>query len=94
MLRLARPLPDRFVPAVINPRGLETGNDLIAAGYGKSASNDPKADLVLRMVLLRVSSTFRGWVILVSVRERHRQPAPAIPADRCLPIGECTASWR
>ena len=69
MLKLAKPLPDRFIPATLNPRGLSTGDDLIAAGYGKSAARDAKAGTVLRMVLLRVSNSIRGWVMLASVRD-------------------------
>ena len=69
ILKLAKPLPDRFIPAVLNPRDLNVGDDLIAAGYGKNAAHDRKAGTVLRMVLLRVSQSIKGWVILVSVRE-------------------------
>lgn len=83
ILRLATPLPDRFMPAVINPRGLDIGSDLIAAGYGKSAANDPMANLVLRMVLLRVSSTIKGWVILIGVRE---DASAAGPGDSGGPV--------
>jgi len=76
ILKLAKPLPDRFIPAVVNPRGLAAGEDLIAAGYGKSAANDARAAIVLRMVLLRVSDTIRGWVTLVSVGEDASGGAP------------------
>ena len=68
ILKLAKPLPDRFVAAVLNPRVPGVGDDLIAAGYGKSAPGIP-AGVVLRMVLLRVSQSIRGWVILGSVGE-------------------------
>ena len=74
ILKLAKPLPDRFIPAAVNPRDLRAGDDLIAAGYGKSAANDTSA--VLRMVLLRVSDAHRGWVTLVSVGEDASQAAP------------------
>jgi secreted trypsin-like serine protease len=67
ILKLTRPLPDRFVPAVLNPRTPGVGDDLIAAGYGKSSGDS--AGMVLRMVLLRVSHSIRGWVILTGVGE-------------------------
>jgi Trypsin len=73
ILKLERPLPDRFVPAVLNPRGLSVGDNLIAAGYGKS---DSGAGAVLRMVLLRVSESIRGWVILTSVGEDASRAGP------------------
>jgi hypothetical protein len=76
ILKLAKPLPDQFIPAALNSRELKTGDDLIAAGYGKGAANDTKAGTVLRMVLLRVSQTIRGWVILASVREDASGGAP------------------
>ena len=69
ILKLAKPLPDRFIPAVLNPRSPSVGDDLIVAGYGKSAAGDSAASLVLRMVLLRVSHSIRGWVVLTSVGE-------------------------
>ena len=83
ILKLAKPLPGRFIPAVINPRGLHVGADLIAAGYGKGSANDPTAGPVLRMVLLRVSDTIKGWVILVSVRE---DPSGAGSGDSGGPV--------
>jgi Trypsin len=46
ILKLAKPLPDRFIPAVINPRNLNEGDDLIAAGYGKTSPNDSVAAAV------------------------------------------------
>jgi hypothetical protein len=69
ILKLAKPLPDRFVPAVLNPRVPSVGDDLIVAGYGKSAAGDSGASVVLRMVLQRVSQSIRGWVVLTSVGE-------------------------
>jgi Trypsin len=69
ILKLEKPLPDRFAPAVLNPRVPNIGDDLIAAGYGKSAGRDSKAGMVLRMVLLRVSGSIRGWVVLSGVGE-------------------------
>jgi hypothetical protein len=83
ILKLAKPLPDRFIPAVLNPRYLKIGDDLIAAGYGKSAANDAKAGTVLRMVLLRVSQTIKGWVILVRVGE---DASGAGPGDSGGPV--------
>jgi hypothetical protein len=70
VLRLAKPLPDRFIPAALSPRGLADGDALIAAGYGKTSLKGPDgAKPELRMVLLRVTQTFRGWMILSSVNE-------------------------
>ena len=67
MLKLARPLPDRFIAATLNARGLSVGDDLIAAGFGKTAERNSRPGVVLRMVLLRVSDSVRGWVMLASV---------------------------
>lgn len=84
ILKLAKPLPaGRFMPATINPRDLHEGDDLIAAGYGKSSANDTAAGTVLRMVLLRVSSAVRGWVILVRVGE---DASGAGPGDSGGPV--------
>jgi hypothetical protein len=69
MLKLARPLPDGFLAATLNARGLSVGDNLIAAGFGKTAARDSKPGLTLRMVLLRVSDSVRGWVMLASVGE-------------------------
>ena len=67
MLKLARPLPDRFIAATLNARGLSVGDDLIAAGFGKTAERNSRPGVVLRMVLLRVSDSVRGWVMLASI---------------------------
>jgi hypothetical protein len=83
ILKLAKPLPDRFVPAVLNPRVPGVGDDLIVAGYGKSASGDSGASVVLRMVLQRVSQSIRGWMILTSVGE---DAANAGPGDSGGPV--------
>ena len=83
ILKLEKPLPDRFVPAVLNPRVPGVGDDLIVAGYGKSASADSGASVVLRMVLQRVSQSIRGWVILTSVGE---DAANAGPGDSGGPV--------
>ena len=78
VLRLAAPLPDRFVPAQLSPRGLGEGGVLIAAGYGKTSAKESAAKPALRMVLLRVTQTFRGWMILSSVGE---DPSGGGPGD-------------
>ncbi|MDB5577453.1 MAG: peptidase and chymotrypsin/Hap [Bradyrhizobium sp.] len=83
ILRLAKPLPDRFVPAALNPRVPSIGDDLIVAGYGKSAAGDSAASVVLRMVLQRVSQSIRGWVVLTSVGE---DAAGAGPGDSGGPV--------
>lgn len=69
MLKLAKPLPDQFIPATINPRRLAEGDDLIAAGYGQTSARDKSVGTVLRMALMRVSQTTRNWVMLVRVGE-------------------------
>jgi Trypsin len=69
ILKLAKPLPDRFIPAVINPRSLNEGDDLIAAGYGQTSASDKSVGTVLRMVLMRVAQATRNWVMLVRVGE-------------------------
>jgi hypothetical protein len=84
ILRLARPLPDRFIPVTVDPRNLSKGIDLIAAGYGKSSIvNDYLTGTALRMVLLRVLDTTRDWAILVSVRE---EGSGAGPGDSGSPV--------
>ena len=69
ILKLAKPLPDRFSPAYFGGPVPGNGDNLIAVGYGKSAAVDPKAGTILRMVLLRVSGRFPTYVTLVSSRE-------------------------
>ncbi|MBI5320333.1 trypsin-like serine protease [Bradyrhizobium sp.] len=76
MLRLATPLPDRFLPATLSSRHLAEGDNLIAAGYGKASAEETRSPLVLRMVLLRVTNAFRGWAILTSVSEDRAGGAP------------------
>lgn len=76
MLRLATPLPDRFLPATLSSRHLAEGDNLIAAGYGKASAEETRSPLVLRMVLLRVTNAFRGWAILTSVGEDRAGGAP------------------
>jgi Trypsin len=65
MLKLAKPLPDRFSPAFFGGPVPRNDDDLIAVGYGKSAAIDPKAGTILRMVLLRVSEKFPTYYTLV-----------------------------
>lgn len=69
LLKLAKPLPDRFVPASLGARMPSKEDDLIATGYGESVPNDPAAGAVLRMVLLRVSVIYGGNLVLTSTRE-------------------------
>ena len=76
ILRLAKPLPDRFIPAVLSPRHLAEGDNLLAAGYGKASAEEARPNLVLRMVLLRVINAFRGWAILTSISEDRAGGAP------------------
>ena len=83
ILKLAKPLPDRFIPAVLNPRIPNPGDDLIVAGYGKGAAGDSRTNVVLRMVLQRVSESIRGWVVLTSVGE---DAANAGPGDSGGPV--------
>jgi hypothetical protein len=65
LLKLAKPLPDRFSPAYFGGPVPGNGDDLIAVGYGKSTAVDPRAGTILRMVLLRVSERFPTYVTLV-----------------------------
>ena len=76
ILRLAKPLPDHFIPATLGPRHLAEGDTLIAAGYGKASDDEAKPTPVLRAVLLRVTQAFRGWAILTSVGEDRAGGAP------------------
>lgn len=76
ILKLATPLPDRFIPATLSSRHLAEGDSLIAAGYGKGSAEETRSPLVLRMVLLRVTRAFRGWAILTGVGEDRAGGAP------------------
>src|SRR5262249_25047791 len=69
LLRLERPLPARFTPAFLGARAPDKGEDLIAVGYGKSSPNDATAGSVLRMVVLRVATTYSGFLSLASARD-------------------------
>jgi hypothetical protein len=65
LLKLAKPLPDRFIPASFGGYWPHNGDGLIATGYGESVPNDPTAGTTLRMVLLRVSEDATGYLTLV-----------------------------
>ena len=65
LLKLAKPLPDRFIPAHFGGYVPHNGDGVIAAGYGESFANDPAAGTALRMVLLRVSGVATGYLTLV-----------------------------
>lgn len=71
VLKLEKPLPDRFVPAYFGAAIPNLGEDLIATGYGQSTENDLHAGKTLRMVLLRLSKNVGGYLALVSVREEN-----------------------
>jgi hypothetical protein len=83
ILKLAKPLPDRFSPAFFGGPVPASGDDLIAVGYGKSATVDPKAGTILRMVLLRVESRFPTYYTLVS---SQAEAAEAAPGDSGGPV--------
>jgi hypothetical protein len=83
LLKLAKPLPDRFVPAYLAPHLPGIGDDLVATGYGKSAQDDPKTGTVLRMDVLRVRETPRDFLILVSARA---EPSGGGPGDSGGPV--------
>lgn len=83
VLKLAKPLPDRFVPAVLSSRPIAEGDHLIAVGYGKSSLNEVRASPVLRMVLLQVTQADRNWAILTKFSD---DPAGAAPGDSGGPL--------
>jgi hypothetical protein len=76
ILKLATSLPDRFIPATVSSRHLAEGDNLIAAGYGKTSADEKRPPLELRAVLLQVTRAFRGWAILTSVGEDRAGGAP------------------
>jgi hypothetical protein len=76
ILKLATPLPDRFIPATLGARHLAEGDNLIAAGYGKGSADETKPPLVLRVVLLQVTRAVRGWAILTATGEDRAGGAP------------------
>jgi hypothetical protein len=65
LLKLERPLSDKFMPATLGGRVVNAGDHLIVAGYGKASTDDPIGGAVLRMELLRVSSAAQDWLTLV-----------------------------
>ena len=69
LLRIATPLPDRFLPAFFGASVPSEGDDLVVAGYGMSADKDPMAGKILRMGLLRVARRYKDGLMLVSTRE-------------------------
>lgn len=84
MLRLAKPLPDRFVAAALSTRTPAEGDALIAAGYGKASAGETiRRPPVLRMVLLRVTQAIRGWMVLTRVGE---DPSVGGPGDSGGPV--------
>ena len=76
ILKLATPLPDRFIPATLGARHLAEGDNLIAAGYGKTSVDENRPPLELRAVLLQVTRAFRGWAILTATGEDRAGGAP------------------
>ncbi|MBR1123660.1 trypsin-like serine protease [Bradyrhizobium lablabi] len=83
ILKLAKPLPDRFSPAALSARDLAEGDHLIAAGYGKSSPDEVRASPVLRMVLLQVTRADRGWATLTKFGD---DPAASAPGDSGGPL--------
>jgi len=69
LLRVATPLPDRFLPAFFGAPVPSDGDDLVVAGYGMSADKDPMAGKILRMGLLRLARRYKDVLMLVSTRE-------------------------
>jgi hypothetical protein len=83
LLRLAKPLPDRFLAASLGARMPNKGDSVIATGYGESAANDPSAGRVLRMVLLRISFSYGKGLSLASTRD---EPASGGHGDSGGPV--------
>jgi secreted trypsin-like serine protease len=77
ILKLAKPLPDSFMPAVLGGRPIAEGDNLIAAGFGKTSPEDARPSKILRMVLLKVTQASQGWVILKSLSEDDRAASAA-----------------
>jgi hypothetical protein len=76
VLKLAKPLPDRFIPVFLGTRLPGAGDDVIAVGYGNSTENDPAAGTVLRMVLLHASYGYSNYLGLTSTREDRSVGGP------------------
>ena len=83
LLKLATPLPDRFIPAHFGGYVPRNGDGVIATGYGESIANNPAADTALRMVLLRVSFKTESELWLASARE---EPAGGAQGDSGGPV--------
>jgi Trypsin len=83
ILKLARPLPDGFRPAFIDPRLPNEGADLIIAGYGKSTENDGKAGPILRAVLQHIANRYSTYLTLTGIGESN---AGAAPGDSGGPV--------
>ena len=83
ILKLATPLPERFMPAVIHRRELSKGAVLVAAGYGHSSAYDYAAGMAVHMVPLQVSDIREGWVILARA---YSGPLGAGPGDSGSPV--------
>jgi hypothetical protein len=81
ILKLARPLPDRFTPVFLDPRLPGDGTDLVVAGYGKNADNDAK--VVLRTVLQHISARYSTYLTLTAVDD---SAAGAAPGDSGGPV--------
>lgn len=78
ILKLEKPLPDRFIPAFLGVRAVRVGDHLIVAGYGKTAADDPKPGAELRMALLRVSRVNKDLLLLESAGQ---DASGACPGD-------------
>jgi hypothetical protein len=77
ILKLVKPLPDSFMPAVLSGRPPADGDRLIAAGFGKTSSDDVRPSKVLRMVLFQVTQATQGWATLKSLSEDDRAASAA-----------------
>lgn len=83
ILKLAKPLPASFSPVHLEPRWVNSGADLVVAGYGKSADNDKGTNLVLRTVLQHVANRYSTYLTLKGVGE---SAAGAAPGDSGGPV--------
>jgi hypothetical protein len=83
ILKLAKPLPDRFTPVFLEPRLPGNGADLIVAGYGRSAESDTKPNLVLRTVLQHIAVRYSTYLTLTAVGD---SAAGAAPGDSGGPV--------
>jgi hypothetical protein len=83
VLKLAKPLPDRFTPIFLEPRLPGAGTDLIVAGYGKSTDNEAQREPVLRTVLQHIAVRYSTYLTLTGVGE---SAAGAAPGDSGGPV--------